>query len=85
MNTNEAQALALRLIELQQRFESYVVLHEEELREIKSTLSEMRRDVLHLSQAPGPQSQPRDGSTGAPMDGDERATEAEELSAMLTL
>ena len=85
MNTNEAQALALRLIDLQQRFESYVILHEEELREIKATLSEMRRDVIHLSQAPEPQSRARDGSGRPTPDGDEQPTSAEEISALLTL
>jgi len=85
MNTNEAQALALRLVDLQQRFESYVALHEEELREIKATLSEMRRDILHLSQAPEQQSRVQDGSGRASMDGDDQTTEAEETSALLTL
>jgi len=85
MNTNEAQALALRLIDLQQRFESYVILHEEELREIKATLSEMRRDVIRLSRAPEPQGRTRDGSGRPSLDGDEQATEAEEISALLTL
>jgi hypothetical protein len=42
--------IALRLLELEQRFESYCSLHEEELREIKATLSQLRKDVLGLNQ-----------------------------------
>ena len=85
MNRNEAQALALRLLELQQRFESYVILHEEELKEIKATLSEMRRDVVLLTQASQPSSQTRDESKGTPAEGEDQQAEAEELSALLTL
>ena len=85
MNTNEAQTLALRLMDLQQRFESYVILHEEELREIKSTLSEMRRDILHLSQSPEVQDHTQDRATKTPLSEDEQNTEAEDISALLTL
>ena len=42
--------IALRLLELEQRFESYCSLHEEELREIKATLSQLRKDILEPSQ-----------------------------------
>ena len=40
--------IALRLLKLEQRFESYCTLHEEELREIKATLSQLRKDILSL-------------------------------------
>lgn len=49
MDLNEAQLLAMRLLELQQRFEAYVALHEEELEEIKVTLKELRKDLLQLT------------------------------------
>lgn len=49
MDLSEAQLLAMRLLELQQRFEAYVALHEEELQEIKVTLKELRKDTLQLS------------------------------------
>ena len=42
--------IALRLLELEQRFESYCSLHEEELREIRATLSQLRKDILGPSQ-----------------------------------
>jgi phage shock protein A len=40
--------VALRLLELEQRFKSYCTLHEEELREIRATLSQLRKDILEL-------------------------------------
>ncbi len=85
MNTSEAQSLAMRLLELQQRFESYVILHEEELREIKATLREMRRDVLQLDHSSGSQGCGRDGTALASQDGDEKMTDVEEVSSLLTL
>jgi hypothetical protein len=53
MGSNEAQLLAMRLLELEQRFEAYVALHEEELREIKVTLKELRKECLQLSRNGG--------------------------------
>ena len=38
--------LATRLLELEQKFESYRTIHEEELREIKATLDQLREDIL---------------------------------------
>lgn len=40
--------VALRLLELEQRFKSYCTLHEEELREIKAILSQLGKDILEL-------------------------------------
>ncbi len=48
VKTMTASDAALRLLELEQRFESYCILHEEELREIKATLSQLRKDILEL-------------------------------------
>ncbi|HSJ54620.1 MAG TPA: hypothetical protein VLC52_12850 [Anaerolineae bacterium] len=49
MDAKAATALAMRLLELEQRFESYCTLHEEELKEIRSTLNQLRADMLALS------------------------------------
>jgi hypothetical protein len=51
MDLSEAQPLAMRLLELQQRFEAYVALHEEEMEEIKVTLKELRKDLLQSSRS----------------------------------
>lgn len=51
MDSNGAQLLAMRLLELQQRFEAYVALHEEELEETRITLKELRKDLLQLSRS----------------------------------
>lgn len=64
MGSNEAQLLAMRLLELQQRFEAYVALHEEELREIKVTLKELRKDLLQLSRNGGIEPIAGDGRDG---------------------
>ena len=48
VKTMTANDVALRLLELEQRFESYCTLHEEELREIEATLSQLRKDILEL-------------------------------------
>lgn len=44
--------LMVRLLQLEQRFESYFKLYEEELGEIKDTLRSLREDVLRLAQVP---------------------------------
>lgn len=49
MDAKTASALGLRLLELEQRFESYCTLHEEELKEIRSTLKQLRAEMLALS------------------------------------
>jgi len=49
LSRNDARTLALRLLELEQRFESYCTLHDEELKEIRSTLKHLRADMLALS------------------------------------
>ena len=48
MDAKEVSDIALRLLKLEQRFESYCALHEEELREIEATLNQLRKDVLGL-------------------------------------
>ena len=52
MDSKTTKAVALRLLELEQRFESYCALHEEELREIKATLNQLREDILRLERDP---------------------------------
>lgn len=42
--------LAMRLLELEQKFESYRTIHEEELKEIKITLDQLREDILRNNQ-----------------------------------
>lgn len=49
MGSSETQLLAMRFLELQQRFDAYVALHQEELKEIQVTLKELRKDFLQLS------------------------------------
>jgi hypothetical protein len=48
MEPKVAKDIPFRLLELEQRFESYCTLHEEELAEIKETLRCLREDVLRL-------------------------------------
>jgi len=43
--------LAVRLLELEQRFKSYCTLHEAEMVEIRAALDELRGDIL--SSTPG--------------------------------
>lgn len=38
--------IAIRILELEQRFESYCSLYEEEMKEIRSMLTEMREELL---------------------------------------
>jgi hypothetical protein len=52
MESRTANDIALRLLELEQRFESYCALHEEELREIQATLNQLREDILRLGRGP---------------------------------
>jgi HEAT repeat protein len=49
MGASEMQLLAMRFLELQQRFDAYAALHQEELKEIQMTLKELRKDFLQLS------------------------------------
>jgi len=48
MKEKAVSGIALRLLQIEQRFESYCTLHEEELREIKATLAQLREDILAL-------------------------------------
>jgi hypothetical protein len=49
MEPKAPKDLSLRLLEVEQRFESYCLLHEEELTEIKKILLELREDILKSS------------------------------------
>ncbi len=49
MESRPTKDLALRLLELEQRFEAYCMLHEEELAEIRSVLLQLREDLLKAS------------------------------------
>ncbi len=51
MKEKSASNIALRLLQIEQRFESYCTLHEEELREIRSTLNQLREEVLELQRS----------------------------------
>ena len=41
---------AMQLLELQQKFESYCAINEEELKQIKMTLEQLREDILIATQ-----------------------------------
>ena len=49
VESETTSALMFRLLQLEQRFESYCTLHEEELAEIKDTLWQLREAILRLS------------------------------------
>lgn len=49
MESKSAKDLMFRLLQLEQRFESYTALYEEELSEIKHNLRQLREDILGLS------------------------------------
>jgi hypothetical protein len=85
MTKSEVQTLAVRLLELQQRFESYVLLHEEELREMRATLSEMRQEIMRLNRPHAAKGRNLDGSSSHARDQDNPTTESDELSKLLTL
>ncbi len=51
MKSNEQLDIMVRLLQLEQRFESYSRLYDEEMDEIKGTLLRLREDVLKLAQA----------------------------------
>ena len=51
MNSKEKADLLVRLLQLEQRFESYSRLYEEEMGEIRETVLRLREDVLKLAQA----------------------------------
>ncbi len=48
MESKSAKDLMFRLLQLEQRFESYSALYEEELAEIKDNLRRLREDILEL-------------------------------------
>ena len=50
MKSNEKLDLLVRLLQLEQRFESYSRLYDEEMDEIRGTLLRLREDVLKLAQ-----------------------------------
>ena len=41
---------ALQLLELEQKFESYCAINEEELKQIRMTLEQLREDILNATQ-----------------------------------
>lgn len=49
MDSMSIAMLATRLLELEQRFDSYCKLHEEELLEIKATMNQLRENILALN------------------------------------
>lgn len=51
MKSNEQLDILVRLLQLEQRFESYSRLYDEEMEEIRETLLRLREDVLKLAQA----------------------------------
>lgn len=64
MNRKDLGDLLVRLLQLEQRFESYSRLYEEEMGEIRETLLHLREDVLRLAQS----------SEEKPKAGDERSS-----------
>jgi len=48
MKSLDIDSLALRLLELEQKLESYAILYEEELSEIEEALNQLRQDILAL-------------------------------------
>ena len=77
--------VALRLLELEQRFEAYCTLHEEELREIKATLNQLREDTLRLHRdLETDQGQGEDDHVVVP-DDDVSREDASESASVLTL
>jgi len=48
MKSKSTKDLMFRLLQLEQRFESYTALYEEELAEIKDNLRQLREDILEL-------------------------------------
>lgn len=50
MKSNEKLDILVRLLQLEQRFESYSRLYDEEMDEIRGTLLRLREDVLKLAQ-----------------------------------
>ena len=49
MEPGTLENLMVRLLELEQRFDSYYALHETELEEIKAAMSQLRGNILGLS------------------------------------
>lgn len=85
MNTKAVNDIALRLLKLEQRFEAYCTLHEEELREIKATLNQLREDILRRHRdLETDQGRGKDGHVAVP-DGDVSREDAPESTSVLTL
>jgi hypothetical protein len=83
MESEAASVLALRLLELEQRFESYCALHDEELKEIQSTLNQLRADILSVKRS-RPSLDPIDRDRAVP-DGDGVAADYPENLPILAL
>ena len=85
MDAKAVNDIALRLLELEQRFEAYCTLHEEELREIKATLNQLREDILRRHRdLETDQGQGKDGHVAVP-DDDVSREDAPESTSVLTL
>ena len=82
MESKAINDISLRLLELEQRFESYCTLHEEELREIKVTLKQLREDILRLGR--DLETDQDEGAAAAGRDGVSMES-ASESSSYLTL
>jgi len=48
MESKSVNGIALRLLELEQRFDSFCALYEDELREMRVALRRLREDILSL-------------------------------------
>jgi hypothetical protein len=55
MESEAMNDIAFRLLELEQRFEAYCTLYEEELRDIEAKLRELREDALRIRQGSKPE------------------------------
>jgi hypothetical protein len=85
MDAKPVNDIALRLLELEQRFAAYCTLHEEELREIKATLNQLREDILRRHRdLETDQGQGKDGHVAVP-DDDVSREDAPESTSVLTL
>ena len=83
MEPMKVDDLSLRLLKLQQRFDSYCALHDEDLAEIRQTLQQLRAELHSYSHGLG--SEPRcEQADSAPSRSDDKSDEgtAESLPAL---
>jgi hypothetical protein len=67
MESKSKKDLMFRLLQLEQQFESYCALYEEELAEINDSLRQLREDILRLGRDLEPE--PNEDILGASADG----------------